>query len=527
MRGRLLLAKWGIVLGSGVASAQLPRVPEAPPNLPTYPGPNFPGSPLPPNPLPPLQPIMPVNPGGNTPSFPQPSYPGTNLPGAPNPFPPAFPPPGTYIPGSPQNPGLPPSGSPVPGYPGVNAPGFPNPYASGSLNPNPVAQPQEFALPQPETKFAINANDVTLKRIAGAWQLWAGQKMLRDFGERETDARDAFRVYRDLRPTEWVTIGGSKPVVEYALVNGRPPMTLGVPGADDPRNPTGSMGGAGNTGNAGGFSQGGFGGGMNGPAATGAGAKLIIPIDLRTVRVEAVRGVWCLRDDSNIHFNFGPVKADAEQALAVVRRYGFNRIGIVGAPMPVMSYFFVGADTAPPPKGPFVQAALQAQIDALTRVGIPVPGVGYVGEMIRFDPRKLEVRKVGGDWLVMAGNDVIGSYGPGESTARDAARMIADLRFNEFCKVGSAGLTFFLIDGKAPDNVPFSVQGRRFDPNAIKVQRTTNGWVITENNRQLLTCASAEEGETLIRVLKSFQFDQLCQLGPTPKLGVSFLAKGR
>src|SRR5204863_796322 len=126
-----------------------------------------------------------------------------------------------------------------------------------------------------------------------------------------------------------------------------PPMTLGVPGAEDPKNPKNGPGG---------------GGVINGPAVTAAGAKLVVPIDLRTVRVEAVRGVWCLRDDFNIHFNFGPVKQDAEQALAVVQRYGFNRIGVVGAPNPVMTYFFVGQDEVKPQNGPFAQAALQAQI---------------------------------------------------------------------------------------------------------------------------------------------------------------------
>ena len=29
--------------------------------------------------------------------------------------------------------------------------------------------------------------------------------------------RDVARVYRDIRPTEWVTIGSPHPVVEYGL----------------------------------------------------------------------------------------------------------------------------------------------------------------------------------------------------------------------------------------------------------------------------------------------------------------------
>jgi hypothetical protein len=379
---------------------------------------------------------------------------------------------------------------------------------------NPVAQPQEIRLPQPEKKFALNANDVSLKRVSGAWQLWAGQRMVRDFGDREMDARNALRVFKDLRPTEWASIGGAKPVVEYALVNGRPPATLGLsPAGDDPRNPNGAATG---------------GGIIAGPAVTGAGANLVVPIDLRTVRVEAVRGVWCLRDDANIHFNFGPVKDDAEQALAVVRRYGFNRIGVVGAPEPVMTYFFVGQDDGKQfDRGPFAQAALQAQIDGLKRVGIPVPGVGYVGEMVRLDPRKLEVKKDGTEWVVTNGTDVVGRFGPTEWAAKDAARTIADGRFTEFCKVGSAGLSFFLVNGKTPQRVPFAVQGRRFDPGALKVQQFGAAWAVTENGRHLFDCASAEEGETLLRVVRHFKFDQLCHIGPSQKLGVTFLAKGQ
>ena len=378
---------------------------------------------------------------------------------------------------------------------------------------NPVAEAKALPLPQKENRFALNASDVSVKRIAGAWQLWVGQKLLRDFGNSnhsEMDAHDAARVYRDIRPTEWATIGTPRPIVEYGLVNGRPPMTPGLPGAGQAeRN---------------GVFQGG--GNGEGPAVTGAGAKAIIPIDLKTVRVEAVRGVWCVRDDFNIHFNFGTVKADAEQTVAVIQRYGFNRIGVVGSSTPVMNYLFASADNAAvPPQGPFAKVQLQAQIDGLTRVGIPIGGVGFVGEMIPFDPRKLDVRKEKAEWVVAAGAEILGRFGPTEWAARDAARTMQDCRFTEFCKVGSAGLTFFLVEGKAPTRVPYATQGRRFDLNALKVKQVGEKWALTENGRHLMDCANAEEGEILIRLLKHYQFEQLCHLGPTPRLGVSFLAK--
>jgi hypothetical protein len=63
---------------------------------------------------------------------------------------------------------------------------------------------------------------------------------------------------------------------------------LGAAGPEDPRVPNGATG----NGALGGANVAGVGtppGGFGGPAATGAGAKAIIPIDLRSVRVEPVQ----------------------------------------------------------------------------------------------------------------------------------------------------------------------------------------------------------------------------------------------
>jgi hypothetical protein len=374
-----------------------------------------------------------------------------------------------------------------------------------------MAQP--LSLPYAENKFTVNVNDMIVRPARGTWQLWAGTRLLREFGEREADARDALVVYRDLHPTEWVTIGPGKPIVEYGLVNGRTPMAPAPPQqqqADDVHKsvtitPTTE----------------------SRPFMTGAGAKHVVPIDMRSVRVEPVRGVWCLRDDYNIHINFGADKADADQSLAAVRRYGFNRLGLVGtAAHPAMSYFFAMPETgAPVPKGLLSQMQLQSQMESMVKVGIPVGGVGFVGEMLRFEPRALEVRREGNDWVIASGQETIGRFGPSEWVAKDTMKAIADARFTEFCKVGSCGLTFFLTDGRAPSRVPFNAQGRTFDVNSLQVRKNGDHWIISENSRHLFDCASQEEGETLIRVLQYYKFDQLCHLGPSPKVGVSFLAK--
>lgn len=345
--------------------------------------------------------------------------------------------------------------------------------------------PADPPLPYPEAKVAFDAGAVTMKRVGGSWQVWVGPRPLKDLGDDEAGARDVVRVFRDLRPTEWAGIGAPRPVVEYGLTNGRPPATAGFP-------------------------------------------RVVVPIDLRTARVDAIKGVWCLRDDGNVLFNFGPHKADADQALAVVRRYGFNRVGAVGSNVaaPALTYFFVAleADGAqPPPANPLVAAA---QVNALARTGIPVPGMGYVGEMVKIDPRKAEVRRDGADWVAASGTEILARFGQDNWAARDAVRVVREGRFTEFCKVGG-GLTFYLVDGKAPTRVPLAAQGRRFDPGALKTVAAGPRWVVTENGRHLFDVATADEGEAVVRLVRQYGFDQVCQIGPSARTGMTFLARSR
>jgi hypothetical protein len=355
--------------------------------------------------------------------------------------------------------------------------------------------------------------DVQVRRVAGGYEVWSGQHPLRSFGDNETTARDVARVLRDLRPTEWVTIGGAKPVVEYGLTNGRPAVTGTPPDGKTSGSDEGVQ-------HAGGF----------GHAVVAGGAKLVQPIDMRSARAEAIRGAWCVRDDNNILLNFGPDKASADQAIAVINKYGFNRVGVVGAAAdPAMSYLFVSLDKDQPPRGLAGPAMINAQIDALTRTGIPVPGAGYTGELVKIDPRKVEVRKDGAEWVVAAGAEVLGRYGATEWAARDAARTVRDANFTEYCKLGgTSNLTFFLRDGKPPARAPISAQGRNFDPTTLKVQQVNGKWAVTEGGRPLFDVSGQPEGETVVRVLKAYGFDQLAHLtAGGPKGGITFLVKNR
>ena len=349
-----------------------------------------------------------------------------------------------------------------------------------------LANRVETPLPQPEAKFAIDSGAVTMKKINGVWQIWSGPRPIRNLGTDETGAKDIVRLMHDQHPTEWVSIGSPRSIVEYGLIDGKPLSVAGLP-------------------------------------------RVVVPIDLRSVRIEPIKGVWCLKDNGNILFNFGLNKGDADQALAVVRKYGFNRIGMLGGDVtaPALTYFFITLEGDGAKPTPANALAIAHQEINLARTGIPVPGVGYMGEMIKLDPRKIELHRDGSDWVIASGLEVLARFGQDQNAARDAQRLIQEGQYTEFCRAGPPGLTFFLVNGQTPNRVPLFVQGRRIDPNGLKVSQQGQQWTVTERGRHLYDVSSAEEGDAVIRLMKHYQFDQMCQVGSSPRTNLTFLAKGR
>src|SRR5262249_10882345 len=123
------------------------------------------------------------------------------------------------------------------------------------------------------------------------------------------------RLIRDLRLTEYGTVGEPAPVMEYWLSAGQAPQGR-VPGLRT------------------------------------------LPIDQATLRVEQAQGQWCVRDARLVLFNFGPRGDDARQALAVLRKYGFPQVGVIGQ-LPPSMYLFL-ADPA--------DRAARAEVPAPARI---------------------------------------------------------------------------------------------------------------------------------------------------------------
>jgi len=339
-------------------------------------------------------------------------------------------------------------------------------------------------LPLPETRVPVEVSRLIVNRsAAGGWQVQAGPKVFGDYGPDMNAAEEARRVMRELVPTEWVALGTPRPSISYGL-------TLGQAAIGTPR------------------------------------PRYSLAVDLKTVRAAAVQGTWVVRDDAAILANFGTHKADAEQAAAVARRYGFNRVGFVGFPAPVLAYYYHDPKPADKATAAPTDALLQAAAEqTLTRTGVPIPGTtAFVGERVVIDPRKVEVRKERADYVLAHGPDVLARFTANEWAARDALKVIQDGRFTEFCTVG--GATFFLVHGQAPTRVSFFVQTQAFDPHGVKVRATDGGHTLYDGTgRKLFVAPTAADADALVRVIQAYQFDTVCQTGTSPRASLKFLAK--
>jgi len=349
-----------------------------------------------------------------------------------------------------------------------------------------TAGPRAITLPRDEKLLVVDQRSLRVQYLANRLVLTNNNQVFRQFDSKSNDAEVVKQLLNDLVVVRWGTIGVQRIVVEYGLTLDARGEVVVPPNA--------------------GFPQG------------------VVSFDLKSLRVEAVRGAWCVRDNDSIILNFGLEKLEAEQAVAVCQKYGFNRLGTVGRGRePAVTYFIAATDTTPG-ASPTKSADLQRQV--LTRTGIDVPGLGFIGERIAIEPKKLEVRRDGSDVTLRMGNEILAHFGSDEWAARDAVRVIEQARFTEFCRFG--GMTFFLVKGKAPTAVPFHARSTRFDPASLRSRELNGKWyAIDASGRPVLPATDEKEAVEIVKIVKAFGFDTVATVGNSPTANLQFLVKSR
>jgi hypothetical protein len=352
-----------------------------------------------------------------------------------------------------------------------------------------VGPPEAPARPQQLVVF--NPSLVVLHRDEGQWQLREGQRVLKQFAS-EADAREALRLVRELRLSAHGQIGTPRPVMEYWLADGRAPEN--------------------------GFAE-----------------PQTVPFDPRKLRVEGLGGQYFLRDDEVFLFNFGPHRADADQARVVLMRYGFNRVGYVGQP-PTLIYFLLSrqerARPSAKPKDRSRPAAddnllqlARLQTRQLAPASLPLPEPDMDGQVVPLQPERIELRRQQQAWQLVLDDYCLARFGGSEGEARTALQIVQRYGFTEHCQVGMpASFTFFLVNGQAPRGLPFAVRSTRFRPEALSVRGGADGWAVADGTWPLFHFRRGDDARNALRLIQKYQFDHVCHVGPNDA-GLTFLVR--
>jgi hypothetical protein len=326
-----------------------------------------------------------------------------------------------------------------------------------ALPPTPGLPGNQAGQPVSDNLVTFDPQLVNLQWLDNRWQLLAGGMVLKDFGHSEREGRDAARIIQLLRLSQVGRIGTPQSVMEYWLSDGHAPQGS-VPGMH------------------------------------------VLGIDQAGLRGEQVQGSWCVRDSTRLLFNFGTHQDECQQAVNVIRRYGFTRVGYLGHSQTQMLVFLAGNDgltgvphqlTDPHLNGPApLQPALhslartpgiqpgppigapdtgdaganhgpsgswQPGMPSVTTVGVTNPTVpaamlphntqqpmlGYqandlnsLTDHVPLDWHQVRLRVDGPDFKLVLGNYTIFNFGKAEREARQGLAAAQYHRFTEECLVG-------------------------------------------------------------------------------------------
>ena len=158
-----------------------------------------------------------------------------------------------------------------------------------------VIPPIRVIPPVNEDCITFNPATIEVKEIGGNWKIVDGSHWMFDFGSNRAEAEKAFSIIRYYRMNSTCYVGRPAPSFTYMLVSGSAPVGF-FPGED------------------------------------------AIAFNPATIEVKEIGSRWKIVDGSHLMFDFGTNKAEADQAFAIIKKYGFRYSCFVGRPDPSFNY---------------------------------------------------------------------------------------------------------------------------------------------------------------------------------------------
>lgn len=373
-----------------------------------------------------------------------------------------------------------------------------------------ISASTELASTQADSLLSFDPQLAELVSNGKAWQLRCGNVPLKEFTF-ENDGREAVQLLRDLHLNQHGTIGKPRPVVEYWLSDGQAPR---------------------------------------GPV----GQRRLLTFDPHHLRAEEVQGQWCVRDPRQILFSFGAHADEARKAIDLLQAHGFNRLGMIGRPRPVLMYFLAvpeedvmqrtpannpsapadSIDARRPATARSQEAAERAQQMELAAVtqgrqlalaSLKIPE----GEWLPLDWRQIQLRQDGG-WKLVQGNHCLADFGDREQEARDALRVVQSYRFTEQWRIGDgpAPFSLYLVNGQPPRGVMIGVPSQAFHAESLSVRKVGDDWTISDGERPILAFGDrVNDAHVVLKIIQRQRFDHVCQVGGSQPGAFTFLVRAR
>lgn len=347
-------------------------------------------------------------------------------------------------------------------------------------------RPETPAKPNQElTKF--NPDALIVDRSDNRFRIKADDVLIRDFGYDRVTAEETLRLMKELRVNQLLTVPGARPMFQLWLLDGKPsPVT--------------------------------------------ATRQVFLPITAQTLRAEEVGGVWVVTDGSRSLYDFGADGPAAKHAATLLVKHGYNQIGIVGNPRPVVLYPILNEVLArrqqqQPPITPVTNSL--GVIDDVARQNLILPGNVLVGKKTPIELVQLQTARVKtGEWGLLHHDDLLGKFGSIEYTARAALRALTDMKATEMVRVGSKGLPIFLNNGLPLRGRPTGATCIDFRADRLKLQQIRGDWWLGEDARPLFKVGTKADAELLLKTLQSLNIRVLGQYGHPDTGGLALFTAG-
>lgn len=135
------------------------------------------------------------------------------------------------------------------------------------------------------------------------------------------------------------------------------------------------------------------------------------------------------------------------------------------------------------------------------------------GDCVSFNPKRAEVRNVGGRWKIAEDRHWIMDFGAKEREARRAIRIIRKYGLDRQCFVGrpDPSMTYFLTRGRIPSGAMRGEDCVGFNPATIEVRRVKGRWKIVDGNHWIMDFGRNErEAQKAYSVFRRYGATRQC-----------------